>query len=128
MNELLQENRAQGWADAQRCPAGHMRDRIIAVRQALLEKRAVPAPSAEYRFEAELRYAATTHVRKVNTLPASIIHKPIILSLEERLLATAFVMHEQEATQCAAEQKRWDNDPEFQAYLASAEPIRWRRV
>ena len=64
MENILAENRAQGWADATRCPAGRLRDRIKAIRQALLDKRAVPAPSAEYRFKAELRYAATSHARR----------------------------------------------------------------
>ena len=62
--ELLQENRSLGFANAESAPP-HFAARIIEIRRALLEKRAVPEPSAEYRAAAQLAYRPPT-VRKVN--------------------------------------------------------------
>lgn len=77
--ELLQENRAQGWESALTAPP-RFAARIIEVRRALLEKRSVPAPSREYVHEAELRYAAAPrYIRKVNPLPAPLLSRNELL-------------------------------------------------
>ena len=94
--ELLETRDAMGWADATRCPAGRLRDRIIAVRQAQLEKRAVPEPSAEYRAAAAIAYRVPT-VRKVNA------HSQAPLTTSELLAKLARTAEEIHGARCRAE-------------------------
>ncbi len=94
--ELLETRDAMGWADATRCPAGRLRDRIITVRQAQLEKRSVPEPSAEYRAAAQLAYRVPT-VRKVNA------HSRAPLSMRELLAKAARQAEEIHGARCRAE-------------------------
>ncbi len=120
--ELLQESRVYGWPSAESAPP-RFAARIIEIRRATVEKRAVPEPSAEYRMYAERNYVAPR--RKVNTLPVSVFNKhgKIELSLEERILAQACTIRKDREAYEAAEQKRWAEDPEYQAWLASAERV-----
>ncbi len=80
---------------------------------------AVQARSLAYRFSAE-------PIRKLNGVfgPDGKIH----LRLEEQILAQAYVIRKDQEAYEAAEQKRWASDREYQAWLASAEPVRLRRV
>lgn len=56
--ELLQDNRSLGWAQVPAEAPAWVRNRIIEIRAALIEKRGVPAPSAEYCTAAEQRCLA----------------------------------------------------------------------
>ena len=127
---LLEERQAQGWASAVTAPP-RFAERIIEIRSALLEKKPVPAPSRAYSVEAEKRSALATHTgRKANVMPVSVFNKhgKIELSLEERLLVVAGQIRADNEAYRKAEEKRWAEDASYQAWLASAEPIRWRRV
>jgi HK97 family phage prohead protease len=50
----------------------------------------------------------------------------IHLSLEERILAQAYVIRKDREQFEADQQERWKNDASYQAWLASAEPVRLR--
>ena len=79
--ELLQENRSLGFANAESAPP-HFAARIIEIRRAVLEKRAVPEPSAEYRMYAERNYVAP-RVR-VKPLPASMITETLQQTIDRQ--------------------------------------------
>jgi hypothetical protein len=124
MNELLEQRDSMGWASATTAPT-HFAARIIEIRSALLEKKPAPAPSRTFVAAAELRYAATSHARKV---PVSVFNKhgKIELSLEERLLVVAGQIRADNEAYRKSEEARWAADASYQAWLASAEPVRWR--
>ena len=67
---MARKESAMGWADASTAP-DRFKMRILEVRTAVIEKRAIPAPSAEYRSAAAAAYRAP--VRKVNTIPPSML-------------------------------------------------------
>lgn len=52
MKNILGENRMLGWVDAQAAPP-RFAARIAEIRSAIIAKRPVPAPSSEYRSQAE---------------------------------------------------------------------------
>ena len=63
--ELLAENRSRGWADASNAP-DWAKNRILEIRNAIVEKRSVPAPSSTYLAEAEKRFVnASTFLHRL---------------------------------------------------------------
>jgi hypothetical protein len=68
MENLLAENRSMGWVSAETCPAGDIRNFIIAYRQAALDKK--PLPKRMVSDAVELRWATTSHIRRINASPA----------------------------------------------------------
>ena len=113
--ELLSENRTYGWPDItvsmRSADRQRFAKRIAALRLAQIERRAEPEMSAEYRSVAERNYAVTSRVRKA--LPVSVFNKhgKIVLSLEERILATACqIRKDREAMERATKEREMLSD------------------